>query len=81
VNTKLAAIPCRRAISVTTAPGAGVSSMIRIFAARPTIATLNSAQNFYLLPASTDLKVSHKAPCFVGKLSPNKAAYRGGIRL
>lgn len=30
VNTKRVAMPCRRPISVTTAPGAGVSSMIRV---------------------------------------------------
>ena len=34
VNTKLVAMPCRRAISVTTAPGASVSSMIRILSSR-----------------------------------------------
>jgi hypothetical protein len=34
VNTKLVEMPCRRAISVTTAPGASVSSMIRISARR-----------------------------------------------
>jgi hypothetical protein len=33
VNTKLVAMPCRRAISVT-APGASVSSMIRILSSR-----------------------------------------------
>src|ERR1700689_281372 len=34
VNTKLVEMPCRRAISVTTAPGASVSSMIRILSSR-----------------------------------------------
>lgn len=34
VNTKLVAMPCLRAISATTAPGASVSSTIRIFASR-----------------------------------------------
>ena len=32
------------------------------------------------VPASTDLKASLKATCFVGNLSLNKAAYPGGIR-
>jgi hypothetical protein len=49
-----------------------------LIVARPATAPLNPAQNLY--PASTDLKASLKATCFVGNLPLNKAAYRGGIR-
>jgi hypothetical protein len=71
-------MPCRRAISVTTAPGASVSlDDPHLIVARPATPPLNPVQNLY--PHQTDLKVSLKATCFRGNLSLNKAAYRGGI--
>jgi hypothetical protein len=59
VNTKLVEMLCRRAISVTTAPGASVSSMIRILSPRDQRRRRSIPPE--LLPASTDLKASLKA--------------------
>jgi hypothetical protein len=64
VNTKLVAIPYRRAISVTTAPGTRVSSMIHRLVARPATPALNAAQNFspYQLTLRLALKPHTSSP-------------------
>jgi len=69
-------MPCRRAISVTTAPGANVSSMIRILSSRDQRRRRSTPPR--TSTASTDLNASLKATCCVRSLSFNKAAYRGG---
>src|SRR5438874_2686961 len=55
-------------------------SRLRTSRTRPNASASTFSSTPTRLPASTDLKASLKATCFVENLSLNKTAYRGGIR-
>jgi hypothetical protein len=78
VNTTLAAIPLRRATSVTFAPGASASSTIRTSSScDPVAAAQPCPKPRYASP--DDLKARLKATCFARYSPSNKTVFIGRV--